>query len=95
MCSTKCIIQANNLYETDINVVHKPGHVITELGRKRVWSLKGKTHTILTCVSASGQVLPPMMIYPTSARMIVLKMVQIPVPYLLVLTVSGLIKICT
>ena len=25
---------------------------------------KGKTHTILSCASASGFVLPPMMIYP-------------------------------
>ena len=25
---------------------------------------RGKTHTILSCVSASGYVLPPMMVYP-------------------------------
>ena len=27
-------------------------------------SERGKTHTILSCVSASGYVLPPMMVYP-------------------------------
>ena len=38
------------------------------MGRKNVWSItsgeKGKTHTILACVSASGFVLPPFLIYP-------------------------------
>lgn len=29
---------------------------------------KGKTHTILTCVSASGVVLPPMMVYPRKKK---------------------------
>ena len=29
---------------------------------------KGKTHTILTCISASGVVLPPMMIYPRKKK---------------------------
>ena len=42
--------------------------ILTELGRKKVWALtsgeKGKTHTVVSCVSASGNVIPPMMIYP-------------------------------
>ena len=29
---------------------------------------KGKTHTVLSCVSASGQVLPPMIIYPRKQK---------------------------
>ena len=42
--------------------------VIGKLGRRKVYSLssgeRGKTHTILSCVSASGYSLPPMMVYP-------------------------------
>ena len=61
-------MQIFNIDETGISVVHKPGKVITQLGRKNVWSVtsaeRGKTHTVITCVSASGFVIPPMMIYP-------------------------------
>ena len=57
-----------NADETGISVVHKPGKVLAELGRRHVYSVvsgeRGKNHTIMTCVSASGFVLPPMMIYP-------------------------------
>ena len=57
-----------NADETGISVVHKPGKVVTELGRRHVYSVvsgeRGKNHTIMTCVSASGNVLPPMMIFP-------------------------------
>ena len=61
-------MQIYNVDETGISVVHKAGKVITQVGRKNVWSVtsaeKGKTHTVMTCVSASGFVIPPMMIYP-------------------------------
>ena len=54
--------------ETGLSIVHKPGRVISELGRRNVWAItsaeKGKTHTVLTCVSASGFVLPPFVVYP-------------------------------
>ena len=54
-----------NCDKTGISVVHKPGR---ELGRRNVYAItsaeQGKTHTALSCVSASGYVLPPMMIYP-------------------------------
>ena len=57
-----------NCDETGVNIVHKPGKVLAELGRKNVYAVtaaeRGKTHTILSCVSATGYVLPPMMIYP-------------------------------
>ena len=57
-----------NMDETGVSVVHKGEKVVTEMGRKNVWALpsgeKGKTHTILTCVSASGFVLAPFLIYP-------------------------------
>ena len=61
-------MQIYNMDECGITVVHNPGKVMTEVGRKNVWSIssaeKGKTHTLLCCVSASGQALPPFMIYP-------------------------------
>ena len=51
----------------DISIVHKPGKVVTEMGRRNVYALtsaeRGKTHSVLACVSASGYVLPPMLIY--------------------------------
>ena len=36
--------------ETGLSIVHKPGRVVAELGRRNVWAVtsaeKGKTHTI-------------------------------------------------
>ena len=61
-------MQIYNMDECGISVVHTPGKIVTELGRKTVWAIssaeKGKTHTSLCCASASGQALPPFMIYP-------------------------------
>jgi hypothetical protein len=61
-------MQIFNVDETGISVVHKPGKVLTELGRRNVWEVtsaeRGKTHTVVTCVSASGFSVPPMLIYP-------------------------------
>ena len=54
--------------ECGISILHTPGKVVTELGRKTVCTItsaeKGKTHTLLCCVSASGDALPPFMIFP-------------------------------
>ena len=59
-------MQVYNADETGVSVVHKPGKVVAELGRHHVYSLtsaeRGKTHTILCCISASGSYLPPFMI---------------------------------
>jgi hypothetical protein len=61
-------MQIFNCDETGISVVHKPGKVVAHLGRHNIYSItsaeRGKTHTILSCVSASCNVLPPLMIYP-------------------------------
>ena len=61
-------MQLFNVDETGISIVHKPGKVVTELGRRNVWGItsaeRGKTHTVVTCVSASGFSIPPMIIYP-------------------------------
>ena len=52
--------------ESGVSVVHKHCKVVAELGRRNVYSItaaeRGKT--IVACVSGSGFVLPPMMVYP-------------------------------
>ena len=54
--------------ETGVSIVHKLGKVVAELGQLNVYALtaaeQGKTHTILSCVSASSYALPPMMVFP-------------------------------
>ena len=65
-------MQIFNVDETGVSIVHKQGKVLAQLGQRHVYSItsaeKGKTHTVLSCVSASGQVLPPMIIYPRKQR---------------------------
>lgn len=65
-------MQIYNADETGICVVHKPGNVITEVGKKH-FSItsgeKGKTHTVMCCISANGVALPPLMIYPQKREM--------------------------
>ena len=55
------------IYNCDENGVFKPNKVVAELGKRNVYAIsaaeRGKTHTILSCVSASGFMLPPMMVY--------------------------------
>ena len=62
---------ATRLYNVDepgVSVVHKPCKVVAELGRRNVYSItaaeRGKPIQLFACVSASGFVLPPMMVYP-------------------------------
>ena len=61
-------MQIYNVDECGVSVVHKGGKVLSEIGRKNVWAItsgeKGKNHTIVSCVSASGLSLPPFIIYP-------------------------------
>ena len=65
-------MQIYNADETGISVVHKPGKVISELGRKYVYCVtsgkKGRTRTIMCCVSASGVALPPLIVYPQKKK---------------------------
>ncbi|XP_011403892.1 PREDICTED: uncharacterized protein LOC100636228 [Amphimedon queenslandica] len=60
--------QIYNTDETGVSVVHRPGRVIAQVGRQTVYSIssaeRGKLHTVLACVSASGHVLPPLMMHP-------------------------------
>ena len=61
-------MQIFNADETGVTIVHRPGKVIAELGRHKVYTIssaeRGKTHTILSCVSASAIVLPPCLVFP-------------------------------
>ena len=61
-------MQIFNADESGVSIVHKPGKVVEELGQQNVYVVtaaeRGKTHTILSCASASGYALPPMMVYP-------------------------------
>ena len=61
-------MQIYNIDECGVSIVHKGGKVITMIGRKNVWAIssaeKGKNHTIISCVSASGSAFPPFLIYP-------------------------------
>ena len=65
-------MQIFNCDETGITIVFKPGKVIAEVGKKHVYAIsaaeRGKTHTVLSCVSAAGYVVPPMMIYPRKTQ---------------------------
>ena len=60
--------QIFNADESGVSIVHRPSKVVAQIGRHNVPSLtsadKGKMHTILACVSASGQVIPPFVVYP-------------------------------
>jgi len=61
-------MQVFNADETGVSIVHRQGKVLAQLGQRHVSSItsakKGKTHTVLSCISAAGQVLPPMIVYP-------------------------------
>lgn len=58
-------MQIYNADETGISVIHKPGKVVAELGHHTLTSAeRRKTCIVLTCVSASGHILSPFMVYP-------------------------------
>jgi hypothetical protein len=61
-------MQIYNCDETGISIVFKPGKVVAQMGCRNVYAVsaaeKGKTHTVLSCISASGAFLPPMIVYP-------------------------------
>ena len=58
-----------NADETGFSKVHKNRcKVLARRGQKTVWGItsgeRGKTHTLLVCGSASGHVIPPLIIFP-------------------------------
>ena len=61
-------MQVYNVDETGINITQHKGKVVATYGRRNVHRVvaadKGKNHTVVTCGSASGHVIPPMIIFP-------------------------------
>ena len=61
-------MQVFNVDDSGMNVTQHKGKVIAEVKRKGVHQVvaaeKGKNHTAIGCGSASGFVLPPMIIFP-------------------------------
>ena len=65
-------MQIYNSDETGVTIVHRPSKVVAELGRRHVYNVtsaeRGHTHTVLSCISASGFVLPPCIVYQRKKR---------------------------
>lgn len=61
-------MQVYNVNETGMNITQHKGKVLTTVGRRNVHRVvaaeKGKNHTVVACGSASGYVIPPMIIFP-------------------------------
>ena len=61
-------MQIFNSDETGVTIVHRPGKIIAKLGHRHVYTVtsaeKSRTHTVLSCISASGFVVPPCIIFP-------------------------------
>ena len=61
-----------NADETGVTIVHRPGKVIADLGQRHVYSItsaeRGLTHTVLSCISATGFVLIPCIMYPRKTK---------------------------
>lgn len=57
-----------NMDETGVTTVQDPGKVVSTQGKKRVGSVtsweRGKTITVICSMSAAGNYIPPMFIYP-------------------------------
>ena len=57
-----------NADESGFSVCHTPGRIVAPKGKRSVGAItsleKGKTITVLCCVSAAGTYVPPMIIYP-------------------------------
>ena len=60
--------QIFNADEIGVTIVHHPSKVIAQIGRRNVPSAtsadKEKTHILLACMSASGLVITPFIVYP-------------------------------
>ena len=61
-------MQVYNVDESGLNITQHKGKVIADVKRRGVHrvvaSEKGRNHTIVACGSASGYILPPMIIFP-------------------------------
>ena len=61
-------MQVYNVDESGLNITQHKGKVVADIKRRGVHrvvaSEKGRNHTIVACGSASGYILPPMIIFP-------------------------------
>ena len=61
-------MQIFNVDESGLNLTRNKGKFVADISRRAVHrvvaSEKGKTHTVITCCSASGYCLPLMIIFP-------------------------------
>ena len=57
-------MQVFNVDETGINVTQHKEKVVSEVKRRRVVASEKGKNTIIACGSASGLVVPPMIIFP-------------------------------
>ena len=57
-----------DMYESGLTAVHKPGRIIAKKGKKQVGEITcgegGNTVTILCSMNAHGRHIPPFMIFP-------------------------------
>ena len=57
-----------NVDETGLSVVQRPGKIVAKKGQKQVGKItsaeRGKNHTAVFCMSASGLFVPPMLVFP-------------------------------
>jgi len=57
-----------NVDETGISICHKPHKIVAKRGKKNVGGLtsaeRGKNTTVVCCFSATGQYIPPFIIFP-------------------------------
>jgi len=68
---SKCQFQAKDIWNMDesgITNVHTPAKVVASKGRRQISKVtsgeKGRTVTVVCCMSAGGSFIPPMMIFP-------------------------------
>ena len=61
-------MQIYNSNETGVTIVFNHRKVVGEMGCRNVYTVsaakKDRTHTVLSCVSASGSFISPMLVYP-------------------------------
>lgn len=64
---TDCPERIWNCDETGLIYVNKPNKIVTKIGKKyvynRTYAEKGTTTTVLACINAAGQFIPPLVIF--------------------------------
>ena len=88
--------RANDIYnadETEIRTVHSPGLVIDVAGKKQIGSLvsaeKGELVTLVCAVSAIGNSIPPMYVFPRKRTVSCLGRGLFPTRFLVLIILAG------